>query len=282
MTAELMRALAVLAEPPRKESAAVAAALELDPPTADAYTAVFVLDVYPYASVYLNADGMLGGESRDRVAGFWRALDLRPPAEPDHAAALLGLLASLTEAAASDARAAHARHALLWEHVLPWMPLFAAKVQDVGVGPYPAWADRLMTLLCHEARRAPAPTPSAVHLRDAHALPRDTPRDLQAVLSPLLSGMVIARSDLARAARTLGLGLRRGERRFMLRSLLDQDAPATTRWIAGEARAWRARHERLRPVLGPSTDFWIDRARATIDAFTHARPSPQEQATGAT
>ena len=36
---------------------------------------------------------MLGGEARDRIAGFWRALGLVPPPEPDHLAVMLGLYA---------------------------------------------------------------------------------------------------------------------------------------------------------------------------------------------
>ena len=80
---------------------------------------------YPYASVYLGAEGMLGGEARDRVAGFWRALGLVPPAEPDHLAALLGLYAALADAeeprrtSRPAAAPAQARRALLHEHLLP-------------------------------------------------------------------------------------------------------------------------------------------------------------------
>ncbi|HEX8421973.1 MAG TPA: hypothetical protein VF634_01095, partial [Pyrinomonadaceae bacterium] len=60
---ELFRALAVLAEPPVPESARVADALALGAlPEASEYTEVFVFQLYPYASVYLGAEGMLGGE----------------------------------------------------------------------------------------------------------------------------------------------------------------------------------------------------------------------------
>lgn len=44
-----------------------------------------------YASVYLGPDGALGGEGTDRAAGFWRAIGITPPAEPDHLTALLSL-----------------------------------------------------------------------------------------------------------------------------------------------------------------------------------------------
>src|SRR3712207_4790889 len=72
---ELLRALAVLAEPPTAETRRVAEALGLGAGArADEYTELFVFQLYPYASVYLGREGMLGGEARDRVGGFWRAL----------------------------------------------------------------------------------------------------------------------------------------------------------------------------------------------------------------
>jgi len=103
-TAEVLRALAVLCESPHPSHARVAEALDLgSTPSAADHTQAFVLGAVPYASVYLGPEGMLGGEAADRVAGFWRALGYVPPPEPDHLAALLGLLATLTEAEAGDA-----------------------------------------------------------------------------------------------------------------------------------------------------------------------------------
>ena len=95
---ELFRALAVLAEPPeRPEVARLAELLDLgEPPSASEYTETFVFQLYPYASVYLGAEGMLGGEARDRVAGFLSALGLAPPHEPDHLSTLLATYAQLS------------------------------------------------------------------------------------------------------------------------------------------------------------------------------------------
>ncbi|HAC46500.1 MAG TPA: hypothetical protein DCF65_10605, partial [Chloroflexi bacterium] len=86
------------------------------------------LQLWPYASIYVGAEGKLGGEARDRVAGFWRALHLTPPAEPDHLAALLGLYATLADMEAAEQDPARrqlrrsSRQALLWEHLLSWLP----------------------------------------------------------------------------------------------------------------------------------------------------------------
>ena len=96
--AELLRGLAVFAEAPGPSHAALADALGIPGvPDAAAYSDVFLFQLYPYAPVHLGPEGMMGGEARDRVAGFWRAVGRTPPPEPDHLAALLGLYAALLD-----------------------------------------------------------------------------------------------------------------------------------------------------------------------------------------
>ncbi|HKC62875.1 MAG TPA: molecular chaperone TorD family protein, partial [Pyrinomonadaceae bacterium] len=95
---ELFRALAIFAEPPTEKFKPVAEALELGAlPGADEYTETFIFQLPPYASIYLGAEGMIGGEARDRVSGFWRAISLMPTPEPDHLAVMLALYARLSE-----------------------------------------------------------------------------------------------------------------------------------------------------------------------------------------
>ena len=87
---ELFRALGSLVETPTPETASVAALLDLGPvPDPAEHSDLFLFQLYPFASVYLGVEGQLGGEARDRVAGFWRSLDEVPPAEPDHLAAMI-------------------------------------------------------------------------------------------------------------------------------------------------------------------------------------------------
>src|SRR5215211_6068625 len=146
---ELFRALAVLVEPPGRPGAArVAEALGLGaPPGASAYTDLFVFQLYPYASVYLGAEGMMGGEARDRVAGFLAALGQAVPQEPDHLALMLGAYAWLaeSEAAASEGRARasmrSARRAFLWEHLLSWLPVYLDKLGQVAPPFYRGWGE---------------------------------------------------------------------------------------------------------------------------------------------
>jgi hypothetical protein len=227
---------------------------------------VFVLQLYPYASVYVGAEGMLGGEARDRVAGFLRALGHEVPAEPDHLALLLGAYAGLCEAG-RDERVRGARRALLWEHLLSWLPVYLEKVGRVAPRVYGGWAETLRAALDAEAEELGTQTELPLHLRAAPALadPRESSPEefLKTLLAPARSGLILVRDDLARAARELGTGVRAGERLFALRSLVGQDAAGTLDWLAREADAWHALHLQRRPAHGPVAEWWAERAAST-------------------
>jgi hypothetical protein len=254
---EVLRALAVLLESPRPEHAAIAAALGLPAvPEPDEHTLVMVFQAYPYASVYLGAEGMLGGEGRDRVAGFWRALGGEPPREPDHLSVLLASLAAL------DGEPASVRAALFWEHIASWMPPYLATLQRVAPPFHAAWAELAAAMLAELAEEIGAPARLPLALRAAPALPPGASGLddlLAALLAPVRTGVVIVHGDLARAASDLDLGLRAGERRFALRALLAQDAAGVLGWLAGEARAQATQLAALSPV----TAWWASRACAT-------------------
>jgi len=292
---EALRALAVLLEPPGPEHAAIAAALELPaPPAPDEHTAVVVFQAYPYASVYLGAEGMLGGEARDRVAGFWRALGGEPPGEPDHLSVLLAGVAALAAPApaalvgpapaafvgpapaalvgaapaasarrglplAGAAPAASVCGALFWEHVASWMPPYLALLVRIGGPFHAAWAELAATVLGELAADLGPPARLPLALRTAPALPA-APASLDDLLATLLApartGFVIVRDDLERAAADLGLGLRAGERRFALRALLGQDPAGVLGWLAAEARS----QAQSFVVLPPITGWWAARA----------------------
>lgn len=274
---ELFRALAVLAESPaRAEVARVAAALGLgEPAGADEHTELFVFQLYPFASVYLGAEGMVGGEARERVGGFLAALGLEAPAEADHLALMLAAYARLaeldegtreSEGARADWRGA--RRAFLWEHLLSWLPVYLDRLTELAPPFYRGWGGLLGEALDAEARaHGPAPALLPLHLRAAPGL--TTLQDEEAeeffrfLLAPARSGIILTRADLARASRSLGLGPRAGGRAFTLKSLLGQDPAAVLAWLAAEAERWAARHAARRALLGPIAAWWEARARAS-------------------
>ena len=265
---ELFRALAVLAEPPTEETRRVAEALGLGAqPGADEYTELFVFQLYPYGSVYLGREGMLGGEARDRVGGFWRALGQAPPAEPDHLAVMLALYARLCELEEEEgAKWRVARKALLWEHVLSWLPCYLTKLAEIAPPFYHEWGEVLMKAVLAEIETAGRQEALPLHLREA--APLDDPREdegadlWQSLLAPARSGMILTRADLRRAAQELGCGLRMGERKFVLKSLAAQDPVGTFDWLIEEAKLWEKRHSEFEPALGAVASFWIQQAKA--------------------
>ena len=275
--AELVRALGVVCEPPGTGQTGVVDALGLPGPLRpDDYVDLFLLQAYPYASVYLGPEGMMGGEARDRAAGFWRALGFVPPSEPDHLAALLGLYARLIEAERDEADPARralrraSRRALLWEHLLSWCPTYLDKVIDIAPPAYAAWARLLRTTLLDEAEGVGSQAALPLGLRLAPELPPgDASGDewITAILAPARSGLIVTRADIGQGSARLGLGPRMGERSRMLRSMLEVEPQATVAWLADAANDAAGRHATLLPALGQIAAHWRDRAAATSAAL---------------
>ncbi|MBI1759562.1 MAG: molecular chaperone TorD family protein [Actinobacteria bacterium] len=283
---ELLRALGALCEPPDPAHRVVAAALDLPSlPDVAEHTDLFGMQLVPYAAVYLGPEGMLGGEAASRIAGFWRAVGMTPPAEPDHLAALLGLYAMLVEAEQGEPEPARralrreARRALLWEHMLTWLPAYTTAVSGSDSVFYGDWAALLGQVLAGEVAELDPPATPAQHLRAVPELPgpdAETKDLVRATLTPVRSGLVLSRRDLLRGAHTGGLGLRVGERAFMLRAMLDQDAVVTFGWLATEADRWAARHQDDVDLLGAVAIHWRDRAIAMAADCRTRRDSLRE------
>lgn len=274
-TAELLRALGTWCAEPSVSDSPLSASLGLPALSTEQHTSVFVLSLPPYAAIHLGAEGKLGGSAEEAVAGFFRALDLVPPPEPDHLAALFGLAAHLgaAEAAcATDAakkRLRHARAALFGEYLASWVPSYLAAVE--AHGPAADWARLTRAVLTVERRAlgeealgagrlaallAQAPPPIAV----------DDSLDslLDALVAPVRVGFVLTLRNLETTARATGAGLRRGERRFILRSLLEQAPAATLSALAGHAAAAAARHDADADISGTkNATWWSTRARVS-------------------
>jgi TorA maturation chaperone TorD len=268
---ELLRALGALALGPPAATGRAAAALRLPAWTAAEYTGLFVLSLPPYASIHLGGEGRLGGEGADRIEGVWRALGLTPPSDADHLGAILALYAELGEAAQAARgrrtreRLDHIRTAVLWEHLWSWAPgyLVAAGEEDTQARP---WARLLLRALSREAATSTPAASLPLALRTAPAgIRADASRGelLDTLSVPLRTGFILARRDVGAATGQLGLGLRRGERRFALKAMLEQDAAATLGWLAEHAAAWSGRHGRRPAMPADPCAWWRERSAAT-------------------
>lgn len=271
---EVLRALAAVVDRPAAVSDRLWELLELPArPDAAAHTDLFTFELPPYASVYLGQEGMLGGEARDRVAGFFRALSVVPPAEPDHLVVLLHAAADLAQAEAAAvtphrvAQHRRARAALLREHMLPWLPAYLDAVTDTAAEPYRSWAVLLDQAVRRHADELGTGNELPAHLAASTGLPdprRDGPEDfVTALLVPARTGMILTRRMLAHAARELGVGLRIGERRYVLAHLLDQAPAPVLAWLAERATQSAEGHATTLAWTGPSATSWHERAVAT-------------------
>lgn len=281
---ELFRALGSLIEAPSREHSGVAAALGLPvAPTPAEHGRVVAGQRYPYASVYLGAEGMLGGEARDRIAGFRRALGLDGdsgvdptlPAgtgasdrAPDHLAALLGLLAALERwqreetDPARQALLRQARATLIWEHLASWIGPYLATFEDCRVAFYQAWGSLLGDALAHlyDTFEFPGYLPAPLSAARGLADPRREggPAFIASLLAPVRSGLILMRDDLERLGEETGLACRAGERRYVLNAFLAQDPGRTLGWLAGHAERWSRRMGVNEPA--PIAAWWSERA----------------------
>ncbi len=270
---EIFRSLGALIERPTAELAPLAALLELGSlPDEAAHTELFGFQLYPYASIYLGEEGMLGGEARDRIAGFWRALGQKPPGEPDHLTVMLAFHAELCERATNvevkyRQRWLQARKAFLWEHLIPWLPIYLLQLDRLAPPFYRRWGQLLREALRGEVEAVGLQERPALHLRSASGIADPRKHDFKAfldsLLAPVRSGLLLTRYDLSRAARNLNLGSRIGERRYILQALLAQQTGDVLAWIGREATArseqFRATEEPWSPMLA----LWGERAEAT-------------------
>jgi TorA maturation chaperone TorD len=270
---ELLRALGSVVLTPPPHSTQVCDALGLDAPTGAEYTQVFVLGAPPHAAIHLGPEGKLGGEGLDRVGGFWRALQLRAPEDADHLGALLLLYAELGAAETATGDEAHAiqlrrsRCALLHEHLWSWAPGYLVAVQQLGVRPLHRWAELTLQALRAEHDDAELPAQLPLALRDAaEPLTAAGTADeaLDALVAPVRTGMVLTQRDLHEGARLVGVGFRRGERRFALRAMMEQDPASTLRWLSDHARRWVEIHQH---GDDPTSRWWQQRASYTVDTL---------------
>jgi hypothetical protein len=146
-------------------------------------------------------------------------------------------------------------------------------VADGPAGALAAWARLANHALSAEwpersAVDDPATGPAAGRLPLAlRAAPAGLNRDdrlkdlVDALVTPVRSGMILTRHRLAAGAEQIGVGHRIGERRFALRAALEQDPPAALAWLAAEAHRWERRHAAR--GADPACRWWSARAART-------------------
>lgn len=253
-------ALAAALQPPSSEAEAQALRAE--------YARLLLMEAPPYASLFLEAPPVIGGESSRAWEATLAAHGLpMPPLEraaaSDHAGHYLRALAHAERAGVAGAVLAEA---------LRWLPQYLTTLeQEDPDGFYGRLAQLTAAALCECARHAGPPPPPA----DAAPAPPPEDDDLRTLTrwlcTPLWSGWYLAPGSLRALARSFGSPPGRIERAAVLEQafeasglderaadLLDALLALLARWQEA-ADAWRADLA----AWGAATDLWRERLAQT-------------------
>ena len=214
---------------------------DADEAAADHYT-LFGLEVFPYAGLFLDGEGLLGGPTASHVQRLYAQIGFQPVLDresADHLGHELALLAFLSEAEAeaienTEPRETERVRQLLRQfvdgHLLEWLPAFVCAAEQQ---PYPFYAAlsrfTLDVVLDHRAgldnagaehtgrseRVAPVPPPDI--LDEAGTGLKDIAEYLA---TPTRSGFFLSRSDIAQLGRAESLPRGFGSRVQTLTNLL--------------------------------------------------------------
>lgn len=245
---EITRALGSLAEAPGPEQTRAAQLLELPgEPTRAEFTDLFVVQLYPHASVYLNSDGQPAFQVGQTS---------------DHLSALLAAYASLNDDVA--------RRAFLWEQLISWLLPFATRAQELGSPVYRAWATLLLDTLEAEASRLGNSLVLPSRLSDSHDITGLSANEtlVDGLFAPVTSGVILTRADLSRCVSQLQLRTRVAERRYTLREMMLQEPVKVAGWLAAEARRQAGLWRRAAPTFDAVRTHWETRALKTADTIT--------------
>lgn len=240
-----------------------ALATTLAPPQSDAelrdlratYARLLLIDVPPYASVYLDVPPVIGGEvslawERLLAASGQALTSLERAAAPDHAGLYLRALAAAERSGAPEPVGVVLREALRW---LP--QTLTAITRNDATGFYA----RVAELATHTLQACAVATPGKVATVADEELPKpedDSLREITHLLStPAWSGWFLSKSVLRQLARPFGVSVGVVDRDRMLEqvfeaSALDERTDELLDALLEEWCRWRAALEAWRSELG--------------------------------
>jgi TorA maturation chaperone TorD len=269
----LFPSLGEVIEAPGTEHARVARMLGLPgEPTRKDYTYLFVIQLFPYASVYLSSNGLAGGRVRDDAADYFRLVNAQVPAEADHIASLFRWYGCVQRGFYGDYRtdiaAKELRRAFFWSAVGSWLPVYLLRARELGSLLYKSWAEVALDVLEAEAVQLGLPVGTPSHLQATPVLPpiQQAAAFVDALFVPVVSGLILCRADLGRCAQATGLTVRVADRRQTLKMFLTENTADVCTWLYNETVRQADNVRTLPNALGPTREYWLTRLESTACA----------------
>lgn len=251
---------------------------------------LFRFNLFPYQSIFLDAEGLLGGAESDRVRRSYRlcGFAVEEDGNPDHIGHELNLMAFLCGAerdAWEDGEAETARHMrqrqrdFLQSHLLLWIFPLTVGVRRQGQRFYGALADLTLELIHDHAlaleRDGALPEATAFRLPDPPALLKKNKTGLKEIaaylVTPPYAGLFISRDAIGQLGRELeiprGFGDRQQTLVNLMRSAAQYDAfPALLEALQEMVREWAVAYSDQQdkmPELAPFCRLWQARVEKT-------------------
>ncbi|MBI4632017.1 MAG: molecular chaperone TorD family protein [Chloroflexi bacterium] len=240
---------------------------------ASAYTDLFLLNVYPYGTVYTDFDGELNAPAAQQIADLFEAHNYRPPelnevGAADHVGLCLGFLTQH-----SDTECFENTRCLLLE----WIPICCLAVErEPSSHPfYRALAtftrDHLLTRSPITNYHLPISIPQSFDFAQDKSLISDDEVRLRDIvrffLAPARCGTFLSRSRLGQIGKVLGTRLPFGSRFEVAESLFASagEAEILDRLIStlkDEVEAWEDEYQSWAekyPAWKPFSEVWLSR-----------------------
>lgn len=249
---------------------------------ASAYTDLLLLNVFPYASAFLDPWGELNGARADEMRALYTRVGYAPPelrnvGGLDHVGLMLGLGETNAPGVAP--------------YLLDWLPVFCLAVEREPATPpfYRALASQtradIFAVLAHHDAITPLPEPLP-EIRPGSPVDDELTlnRVVQQLTVPARSGWFLSRARLGHWARALGIPLPFTSRRQIALSLFDAagvagEVTALLDTLAAEAHVWLQTYRQWiadAPAYEPWGRVWVDRLSNTLRALDSMKSQAEE------
>jgi TorA maturation chaperone TorD len=253
----------------------------------------FGFNVLPFAGVYLNPDGSIGGSVTSDLIDILRPIGLGhdPRGEsPEHLGRMLQLLGALQgEAFAQTGARAEALDGaiaqLLDRCLLPWLPAVVQSLQSMGQPFYYALAQQIWRqTLAHRAELGAYQTQPVELEPDLLENPKTGLRQIADYLaSPCRCGLNVDAAMITRASRFAGIPRGFGGRSQMLETLLFSaaDQHALPQVVAGLLEGFEASQSGFEQLAGQGllesqiVKPWLQRLQASKQLLTRLAQAAQ-------